>query len=149
MFTNFHGFICKCVRIYNEFGMIYIRNIPERQGIYIPVSYKDPAGSELYHFLLYNTINLTKSVDEILRTADFNNDFNADFAVYPEPILSAGGLFYFFTFELPDDMVEGTYEYILMHGDSILSRGVAMVGEFQNQDSQYHKDIEYEQYTGE
>lgn len=128
--------------------MIYIRNIPERQGIYIPVSYKDPAGSELYHFLLYNTINLTKSVDEILRTADFNNDFNADFAIYPEPILSEGGLFYFFTFELPDDMVAGTYEYILKHGDSILSRGVAMVGEFQNQDGQYHKDIEYEQYTG-
>lgn len=130
--------------------MIYIENSTERQGIYVPVSYKNPEGDiEHYRFLLFNTVNLAKSVDEILRTADFNNDFNADFALEAEPIVSKGGQYYFFTIELPENMVTGTYEYALMHGYALLSRGVAMVGEFKNNDSQYHKDIEYEQYIGE
>lgn len=127
--------------------MIYIVNTPERQGIYVPVSYRDITDDgELYHFMLWNTINLTMSVDEILRTTDFNNDFNADFAISPEPLLSEGGLYYFFTIELPEDMVTGTYEYVLLHGQTLLSRGVAMVGVFGNDDYQYHKEIEYEQY---
>lgn len=123
--------------------MIYIENTPETQEIQVPVSYKDPQGDEVsYHFRLFSTINL-KHTDDLL-TADGD-----DLSLEVVPVMSAGGQYYKFSIELPEGMNAGTYEYLLLHGYSVLSMGVAMVGEFQNQVNQYQKEIEYEQYGAE
>lgn len=152
LFTHFHGFICKCVRIYNEFGMIYIENTLNEQEILIPVSVIDSNPEGEHHCMLYNTINLSCPLEQIIpavQLGDFNDDFNIDFLIDTIPILSDGGQYYRIPLVMSQLITEGTHEYVLFNGTTILSRGIAMVGEFKNQDSQYHKDIEYEQYTGE
>lgn len=128
--------------------MIYLENKTELQGVVVPISVKDPMmDGQLYRFILFNTVNLAKSVDEILRIGDFNNDYNFDFAHLAEPVVSPGGQFYMFTLELPEDMASGSYEYLFIGGDKVLSRGNAIVGDFKSTDIQYENETtEYKQY---
>lgn len=127
--------------------MIYIKNTHKSQGIVLPVSVTADGAQGAFRFFMVNTVNLSTDIAAYLRTNDFNADFNMDFAHLPEPIMSAGGQFYNFTLDLPRDFQGGTYEYALMLGDRILSQGVAQVGDFENNDEQYNKDLQYEQYN--
>lgn len=128
--------------------MIYIENTTDLQRMMIPVSVRDTSAlGESYRFILYNTINLSKPLEEYVRTGgDFNRDFSLDFAISGDLRLSDGGSFYIFNLSLYDALPTGSYEYAFIGGEKILSKGVAMVGEIKNNDSQYNKEIQYEQY---
>lgn len=128
--------------------MIYIENTTDLQRMMIPVSVKDTSAlGESYRFVLYNTINLTRPLEEYVRTGgDFNRDFSLDFAISGDLRLSDGGSFYIFNLSLYDALPTGSYEYAFIGGEKILSKGVAMVGEIKNNDEQYNKEIQYEQY---
>lgn len=128
--------------------MIYIENTTDLQRMRIPVSVADTnALGATYRFILYNTINLSRPLEEYVRTGgDFNNDFSLDFAISGDLRLSDGGSFYLFDLGLYETLPTGSYEYAFIGGEKILSKGVAMVGEIKNNDEQYNKEIQYEQY---
>lgn len=132
--------------------MIYLQNTTEAQDIILPVSYADIEPDAEHLFFLYNTVNLKKSFEQIvamLGEGDFNEDFNIDFLISADPVLSLSGQYYKFPVVFDNPLTEGTYEYAFIAGGRVLSKGVAMVGDFDNHDEQYNKTIEYEQYRSD
>ena len=47
-------------------------------------------------------------------------------------------IFYWnFNLKLDEDMDEGQYDYLLLEGDDILSRGIAQIGDFKPEKTEY------------
>lgn len=114
--------------------MIYLKNTTSVQQVSIPVS-KKISGMTGLDLILVSTIDRSW-----LRLS-----------VNPE--LSGSGQYYIISVTLPA-MEGGTYEYdfgrtMLGTGRQTLSKGICMVGDFENADYQYNIHTEYEQYTGE
>lgn len=128
--------------------MIYLQNNTNYQTITLPVVRSVvPTAAETVKFLLFSTVNRVQEVEHLLRKGDFNNDFNADFAIVAEPIMSDSGQFYTFTFGFESVPQVGEYEYAFAGQNSgILGRGVAIVGDYHSPRTEYGNTKEYKQY---
>ena len=60
--------------------------------------------------------------------------------------LQTSHLYYNIALQLPGGLDAGEYNYQLVSGDEILSSGLAIVGEYGREFTEYAKSIEYEQY---
>lgn len=128
--------------------MIYIPITSDEIPLYIPKSQNAPEGGE-YSFRMYNTTNRHFTVDQIFDNGDFNEDFNADFAIgMADVLVSEGGKYFSFLMSFDTNMPVGDYEYFFAKNGVLLSHGVARFGEFKRENEQYIKDVKYEQYNG-
>lgn len=108
--------------------MLYLQNTTESQVLFVPKS--SPGHDLVLVFKAKNTIDLTLEINQgviDLETSD---------------------LYFNLAVTLPGDLPDGEYEYSLMNGDTILSTGLLVIGERDNQ-SEYDKEIQYEQYESE
>lgn len=109
--------------------MLYLQNTRDAQEIHVPRNDGSMPNGDLV-FKARNTINLDVEID--LYVAD----------------LQVSDLYYFLAVILPEDVTEGEYEYVLKHGENLLSSGLLVVGDYTKPD-QYEKDVTYEQYETE
>lgn len=107
--------------------MIYIENHTMMQTLYIPNSGIDAEGEDVLMFI-------RSTVDK------------GDEIAVPILYLEAGVTFYVVDVALEGALTEGEYEYELRAGDEILSRGLAIVGDYEPEHQVYDKPIEYTQY---
>lgn len=105
--------------------MIYLRNIPESQLLFLPKSGATPSGDLV--FKAKSTIDHDTEINEVMLD------------------LQTSDLYYNLAISLPEDVPNGEYEYTLQVGDIVLSSGLLVIGE-NYRPSEYHKDITYEQY---
>ena len=109
--------------------MLYLQNIRESQEIYVP---RQTTASGTLKFYLVSTIDLDTKVNQIVQDS------------------GASSGYYIISVTLPAGMPDGEYEYTLRGGpDKILSSGLLIVGGYASQDSQYNKEITYEQYENQ
>lgn len=72
--------------------------------------------------------------------------------IYNSEVTDKGtsGSYYTFDITLPEDIVDGEYEYILSDNDDVLSTGIITIqGKDTYPKEQYNKPITYEQYETE
>lgn len=60
--------------------------------------------------------------------------------------LQTSRLYYNIALELPQGLEPGEYNYRLASGCAVLSCGLAIVGEYKREITEYEKPIQYEQY---
>lgn len=128
--------------------MIYLANNTNFQQITLPVVENiSIVGIGLVKFLLFSSVNRKNEIEHSLTQGDFNNDYNADFAVVAEPLFSESGQFYKFTFGFDAVPPIGEYEYTLIaQNGSVLGRGIAIVGNYHTTHTEYGNTKEYKQY---
>lgn len=123
--------------------MIYINYSLTTQEIVVPLA-KAPVSGQPYHLNIKGQINL---------------EFNDDTAT---AVVSPGNHFVKLTIPSVEGLEFGSYEYILYQGNAsysedfsedfgsadaiVLGTGVAVVGNFNNDNTQYDQDITYKQY---
>lgn len=108
--------------------MIYLRNTTDAQVMFIPRNGGTPQGDLV--FRARNTIDLAVEVNRAvtdLRTSD---------------------LYLNVAIELPVGLPDGEYEYTLLSGETRVSSGLLVIGEYAKP-SEYDKEIRYEQYETE
>lgn len=108
--------------------MIYLQNIADPQVLFIPRLDVSPGGNLI--FKAKSTIDLTT---EILQNV-------ID--------LHTSELYYNIAVSIPNGLPNGEYEYTLTDGVNMLSSGLLIIGDLDS-DSQYNKEITYEQYESE
>ena len=108
--------------------MIYLRNTTEPQELLIP---RNGTGAvEGLLFTAVNTVDLTMRIDQEV-TDQAGSDLYAKVSV-----------------SLPEDIPDGEYEYTLSAGDTLVSSGLLVVGDYAKP-NEYDKEISYEQYETE
>ncbi len=105
--------------------MLYLHNTDEAQFLLVPRNGDLPEGE--LTFKARSTIDLTIEMD--LQVVN----------------LDVSALYLHLAVVVPEGCPVGEYEYDVRAGDSLLSTGLLMVGEFAKPD-EYEKPIEYEQY---
>ena len=108
--------------------MIYLRNSTEPQELLIPRNGTGAAEGLL--FTAVNTVDLTMRIDQEV-TDQAGSDLYAKVSV-----------------SLPEDIPDGEYEYALSAGDTLVSSGLLVVGDYAKP-NEYDKGISYEQYETE
>lgn len=107
--------------------MIYIENSRELQTISIPIGYSKGVGG--VKLLLRSTIDLTNTIIEV-------QDEKKE------------GIYYVFTFALPDGLQAGEYIYRVMQNDYLLTEGLAVLKYAPQEIFTNNDEIHYEQYEG-
>lgn len=108
--------------------MIYLRNTTEPQELLIP---RNGTGAvERLLFTAVNTVDLARRIDQEV-TDQAGSDLYAKVSV-----------------SLPEDIPDGEYEYTLSDGDTLVSSGLLVVGDYAKP-NEYDKEISYEQYETE
>ena len=108
--------------------MIYLQNISEAQVALIPRNGVEPLGDLV--FKAKSTIDLAIEINQGVID------------------LGTSEQYYNIAIELPEGIPTGEYEYTLYGGDQALSTGLLVVGEYARE-SEYNKEITYEQYETE
>ena len=107
--------------------MIYLQNTTESQVLFVPRNCAEASGE--LTLKMKNTIDQDFIIDRVLdlRTSD---------------------LYFNLAISLPEGCPDGEYEYALMDDNIVLSTGILVL---QSADAQteYEKDIVYEQYRAE
>lgn len=106
--------------------MIYIENHTEPQSAFIP--------------------NNGLAVEGELRLALRNTTSRGNALVLAVVGLESKATYYDVTFALPERLADGEYEYELLGGEAVLSKGLAILGEYKRTQKVYDKPIEYTQY---
>lgn len=106
--------------------MIYIENHTEPQAVFIPNN--GLAGEGIMRLSLRNTTDKGNPV--ILAVVG----------------LESKASYYDVSFVLPNVLAVGEYDYELLGGEAVLSKGLAIVGEYKRSHEVYDKPIEYTQY---
>lgn len=131
--------------------MLYFKNTTYIQTVRIPASGPKAGGTIVLE--LVNVINrgapVTVSSDQSVRLVDADG----------RPVLDADGLqiiladmaatstlYYVFDVALPEGVTEGEYEYKATVGDTVISCGLAYIGEPKASVTQYDNTVQYEQY---
>lgn len=110
--------------------MIYLQNKTESQAFLVPKDCTTPGGNQELMFKAKSTIDLDVKINQVvvdLQTSD---------------------LYFNLAISLPEDLQDGEYEYSLMKGDTILSSGLLVIGDYEKPD-QHNTEIEYKQYETE
>lgn len=130
--------------------MIYLKDNLLPQEIDVPVVFADRvSGLGQCRILLFSNVNRVKSFDYYLPYNDFNNDYNADFAIVAQPLVSASRNYYTIGFSFENVPQVGEYSYVLMsENKGILSKGLCIVGEYHSERTEYEITKEYKQYEG-
>lgn len=106
--------------------MIYLSHTTTPQQVLIPKNIPTSAGVV---FVLISTITLNKVYE--VTTADANTYKG----------------YYTIGVELPNTIAEGEYSYLLRATNgNTLSQGLAIVGDYDVEHTEYNKTIEYKQY---
>ena len=107
--------------------MIYLQNTTESQVLFVPRNGADASGE--LSLKMRNTIDQDFIIDQVLD-------------------LKTSDLYFNLAITLPEDCPDGEYEYALMDDNIVLSTGILVL---QSADAQteYEKDIVYEQYREE
>lgn len=108
--------------------MVHLENKTAAQSVTIP--YELAATGTPDALVLRSSVNLRETVCEV-----------------EEPVASANGRYWTVTVSLPAKLPDGSYEYELRSGSSVLSAGCARIGDYAAEDKQYEKTIEYNQYV--
>lgn len=131
--------------------MIYFKNTTDPQVVRIPVSL--PKLDGVVTLRLVNTINRGPAVDcdsdQAVYLVDALGAYVHDADGKQVAVADIGDtsrLYYVLTVELPDDMPEGEYEYTATVGDTIVSCGLAILGDRDPDTEQYENTVTYEQY---
>lgn len=109
--------------------MIYLTNTTDAQPVFVP---RDTAicGGTLT-FRATSTVELSRVLDCTVLD------------------LRSTRIYYSIAVALPEGATPGEYEYVLKDGDSVVSTGVLVVGEYTvDVAGEYDKTINYEQYNG-
>lgn len=130
--------------------MIYLQNNSNLQRIKLPIVFSEAVSDfGQSKFLLFSDVNRCKALEYMLPNADFNNDYNADFAIIVQPIVSASGQFYILDILTGGTPQVGEYSYALVsENKGVLSKGIAIVGEYHSEPTDYEITKEYTQYEG-
>ena len=107
--------------------MIYLQNTTESQVLFVPRNGADASGE--LSLKMRNTIDQDFIIDQVLD-------------------LKTSDLYFNLAISLPEGCPDGEYEYALMDDNIVLSTGILVL---QSADAQteYEKDIVYEQYRAE
>lgn len=136
--------------------MIYLRNTTDAQIVRIPAS--GPKLDGPFTMRIVNTIDRGDGYDITLTPAMiYVRLVGADGALIHDSeerqilVASAGTdksrLYYFVGLRLPAGLPEGEYEYEAKAGDSVISSGLAIIGEPKAAVTSYDKPVQYEQYN--
>ena len=108
-------------------SMIYLTNTTAPQAVFVP---RDTAicGGTLT-FKATSTVELSRILDCVVLD------------------LKSTKIYYNIALALPENATPGEYEYVMKSGDSVVSTGVLVVGEYTTDVAgEYDKPIQYEQY---
>lgn len=105
--------------------MIYLHNNTEEQRIYVPKVLAND-GEVFFHIRLHSTMH---GQGAEVYAADLSSSVN----------------YYVFDISLPAGLSDGEYEYEI-EGNTIKSRGLAMLTADKRDVIEYNKTIQYEQY---
>ena len=108
--------------------MLYLQNIETPQVLSIPKVGEVPSGSLV--FKAKSTIDLTVRTEQPVQDQGSSRQY------------------YVIGVTLPSNLSDGEYEYELLKGESVVSTGVLVIGNYSGTDQTYHKEITYEQYQG-
>lgn len=108
--------------------MIYLQNNTESQVMFVPKNGTATGGALVFE--AKSTIDLDVAISQ-----EVTDMLTSD-------------LYYVFGINLPDGIPDGEYQYTLTDDGTIASTGLLVVGENFDQ-SQYLKEISYEQYKAE
>lgn len=106
--------------------MIYIENHTAPQSAFIPNNGLAVEGE--LRLMLRNTTNKGNAVTLAVVALD------------------SKATYYDVTFALPEGLAGGEYDYHLLGGEAVLSKGIAILGESKRSCKVYDKPIEYTQY---
>ena len=107
--------------------MIYLENKTAGQRVVIP--HETDAAGDPTALVLHGTVSGRKW------------SAPAEFLVE-----SDNGRYFFVSVALPSGLADGSYEYALMAGDTVLASGCAILGDFSDETTEYDKSIEIRQY---
>lgn len=110
--------------------MIYLQNTTESQVLFVPKDCTIPADNQELVFKAKSTIDLSIMINQgvvDLQTSD---------------------LYFNLAIALPEGLPDGEYEYSLKNGDTLLSSGLLVIGDYAKPE-QHNTEIEYKQYETE
>lgn len=135
--------------------MIYLQNTTDQQVVRVPANGGKVDG-DVVTLEMMNTINrgaassisMDRRVYFLDATGAYVLDSDGAYLIVGS-IQDTSRLYYELQISLPDDMPEGEYEYTVRVGDSVVSCGLAIVGEPAPSVTEYDNTVQYEQYRTE
>lgn len=110
--------------------MIYLTDTTEPQAAFVPRNDAVPDGNLV--FSLRSTVDKDRLTVTQVTTAGYKH------------------IYFLLYITLPEGMTPGEYEYTLEDGEhNLISKGLAIVGNYSTERTTYNNDITYEQYTTE
>lgn len=132
--------------------MIYLQKSKYVQTVRIPANGVKVSG--VVTLEMRNTIDrgpgVTVASDQAVRLVDADGRpvVDADgLQIILADVAATTALYYVISVAIPETMTEGEYEYTARVGDTVVSCGLAIVGERKASVTSYSNSVQYEQYN--